>query len=258
MHLGGKMPKLVRETKNQSASDLEYVNEIEKLWQDSEDSTVEKLEAFTKFISRQSLTKFLARSSIFQKQLEVNGSIVEVGVHRGASFMAWAHLSSIFEPVNYLREIIGFDTFEGFKNINPKDATGRSEHLKVGGFNVGASAESELVSAINLYDKNRLMGHIEKCKLVKGDACFEIPKYLEKNPHTLVSMLHLDADLYEPTAVALEHFLPRMPKGAIILFDELNMDLFPGETIALLEKFNINDTQIKRFSYATSMSYLII
>ena len=252
------MAKLVRETKNQSSSDLNYINEIEQIWLNSEDSTVEKLEAFTKFVSRQSLTKFLARSTVFQKQLDVNGSIVEVGVHRGASFMTWAHLSSILEPVNYLRKIIGFDTFEGFKGIGSKDLTGQSEHLKAGGFNVGEFAESELATAIDLYDKNRLMGHIEKCKIVRGDACLTIPEYIEKNPYTLVSLLHIDADLYEPTASALKHFLPRMPKGAIILFDELNMDLFPGETIALLETFNINQTRIKRFPYATSMSYLII
>ena len=49
-----------------------------------------------------------------------------------------------------------------------------------------------------------------------------------------------------------------MPKGAVILFDELNMDLFPGETSALLESLNINQNRIERFSFATSMSYLII
>ena len=51
-------------TKNQSSSDLNYINEIEQIWLNSEDSTVEKLEAFTKFVSRQSLTKFLARSTV--------------------------------------------------------------------------------------------------------------------------------------------------------------------------------------------------
>ena len=45
------MTKLVRETKNQSSSDLNYINEIEQIWLNSEDSTVEKLEAFTKFVS---------------------------------------------------------------------------------------------------------------------------------------------------------------------------------------------------------------
>ena len=105
--------KLLRETKNQSHSDLEYLNGVDQLWENCEGTAVEKLESFTNYVSRQSLTKFLARSEVFQKQLNVNGSIVEVGVHRGASYMTWAHLSSIFEPVNYLRKVIGFDRRDG-------------------------------------------------------------------------------------------------------------------------------------------------
>ena len=252
------MTKLVRESSNQSSSDMLYLASADELWENSSDVSIEKLEAFTKFVSRQSLTKFLARSEIFKKQLEVNGSIVEVGVHRGTSFMTWAHLSSILEPVNYLRKIIGFDTFEGFSSISDKDAMGTSEHLKVGGFDAGSDTHKELLDAVDVYDLNRLMGHINKCEIIKGNACLKIPDYLEQNPHTLVSLLHLDADLHDPTAAALKYFVPRMPKGAIILFDELNMNLFPGETIALLEKFNINQTAIQRFPYATSMSYLTI
>ena len=252
------MSKLVRESRNQSASDLLYLSKAEELWENSADDTVEKLEAFTKFVSRQSLTKLIARSEVFNKQLHVNGSIVEVGVHRGTSFMTWAHLSSILEPVNYLRKIIGFDTFEGFSGVSDKDGMGSSEHLKVGGFDAGASAHEELLDALEIYDLNRLMGHINKCDIVKGDACTKIPEFVEQNPHLLVSLLHLDADLHDPTAVALEHLVPRMPKGAIILFDELNMDLFPGETLALLDRFDINQKQIERFPYATSMSYLTI
>jgi hypothetical protein len=47
-----------------------------------------------------------------------------------------------------------------------------------------------------------------------------------------VSLLYLDFDIYEPTAVALEHFLPRMPKGSIVAFDELykfKLESFPFE-----------------------------
>ena len=52
----------------------------------------------------------------------------------------------------------------------------------------------------------------------------------------LVSLLYLDLDIYEPTKVALKEFLPRMSKGSIIAFDELNYRSFPGETIAMLEE----------------------
>ena len=34
--------------------------------------------------------------------------------------------------------------------------------------------------------------------------------------------------------IALKNFISRMPKGAIIAFDELNNKNWPGETVALL------------------------
>lgn len=249
---------MVRETKNQSKQDLDYLPAMDAFWDSAAGSPAEKLEALAKFGSRQSLTKLMARWEVFKQQLEVNGSIVEVGVHRGASLMAWAQFSSILEPVNYLRKIIGFDTFSGFPSLDQKDTVGDSEHLTVGGFDAGDSTKVDLERSIELYDQNRLMNHIPKMELVAGDASKTIPKYIEENPHTVVSLLHLDADLYEPTKVALKHLVPRMPKGAIICFDELNMKILPGETTATLEECGIKNLRLKRLPWATSMSWAVL
>ena len=234
---------LVRETANQSVSDLSYIERASAYWEASPGAPHVKLEAFAKYASRQALTKFMARLELFQMQLEVNGSIVEVGVHRGASLMAWAQMSAILEPVNYLRKIVGFDTFEGFPSLSQQDSAGSSEHLK---------------AAIALFDENRLMNHIAKVELVRGDVAKTMPAYLAANPHLVVSLLHLDADLYEPTKVTLETLVPRMPKGAIIAFDELNMKLFPGETLATLETLGLRNLRLRRFPYATSLSYAVL
>jgi len=56
-------------------------------------------------------------------------------------------------------------------------------------------------------------------------------------------------DLYEPTKTAIEYFLPRMPKGAIIAFDELDNPIWPGETMALLEKIGLNNLKIERLEF---------
>ena len=73
----------------------------------------------------------------------------------------------------------------------------------------------------------------------------------------LVSLLYLDFDLYLPTKIALTHFLPRMPKGSVIAFDEIHFKRFPGETIALLETFNINNYQIKNI-LNSNVNYFIL
>jgi hypothetical protein len=59
----------------------------------------------------------------------------------------------------------------------------------------------------------------------RRDAINTIPEYIENNPQLVCSLLWLDFDIYEGTKVALENILPRMPKGAVIAFDELNHPL---------------------------------
>jgi hypothetical protein len=65
-------------------------------------------------------------------------------------------------------------------------------------------------------------------------------------------------DLYEPTKAALEHFLPRMPKGAVLAFDELDNPIWPGETTALLEKLNVNRLKIQRLEWDPYIGYVVI
>ena len=83
-------------------------------------STDDKLRTFPKFVARKYLSRFLAQHELFKMQLDIKGSIVECGVHQGGGTLAWGKLSSIYEPYNYHRKIIGFDTFEGFPSVNKK------------------------------------------------------------------------------------------------------------------------------------------
>jgi hypothetical protein len=70
--------------------------------------------------------------------------------------------------------------------------------------------------------------------------------------------LYLDVDLYEPTKKALEIFVPRMTKGSIIVFDELNAKIFPGETKAVNEYLGLKDIEIKRFTFDSYVSYCVL
>jgi hypothetical protein len=46
-------------------------------------------------------------------------------------------------------------------------------------------------------------------------------------------MAYFDFDLFTPTKACLEKLIPRLTKGSVIVFDELNCPEFPGETLAL-------------------------
>jgi hypothetical protein len=161
--------------------------------------------------------------------------------------MTWAKLSAILEPANLTRRIYGFDTFEGFPKIAPQDRSASSEHVKPG--DLLADSHDEILELAAINDSTRFLGHIAKVKLIKGDATETIPAFLRDTPHLLVSLLYLDFDLYEPTKVALEHFLPRMPKGAVVAFDELDNPLWPGETAAALEVLDKYKLRIQRLPF---------
>lgn len=102
---------------------------------------------------------------------------------------------------------------------------------------------------ISIRSHDRLVQFGEQVELVIGDAVDTIPKFIESNPQLGISMLVLDFDLYEPTKVALDYFLPRMPKGALVVFDELFDSRWPGETKAFMETINIQSTRLKKHDY---------
>jgi hypothetical protein len=247
---------IVREQKNQSKADLDQFEQVRDLFSNSTGTAAEKLDAFPKFATRQALAKFLARYEIFKRILNVNGSIVECGVLHGGGLLTYAKLSSILEPTNHTRKIIGFDSFAGFPSVHEKDRAGDSSHLRVGGL-TGSSLD-EVEAAVRIYDLNRPLSHIPKVELVKGDLVETAPRYVKDNPHLVVAMLYLDVDLYEPTYAALTTFLPRMPKGAIVVFDQLNAKIFPGETMAVDEVMGLKNIRIERFPFDSYVSFSVI
>lgn len=250
----------LRDENNQSLNDKQYRSLIGDYFANSQGTTLSKLENFVRFVPRQSLALFLAKNYLFEKIIEVHGSIVECGVFMGGGLFTWAQLSSIHEPVNHNRKIFGFDSFEGFPYIGNEDMSScKSSQLdskKSGRYRF--DAWNEIVDGVDLYDKNRSIGHIPKIDLIKGDAVETIPNFVKKNPHVVVALLYLDFDLYEPTKAALRAFLPRMPKGAILVFDELNQAQWPGETLAVLEEVGLRNIAIKRFPFTPSISYAVL
>ena len=222
--------------------ELEVGKNIENIFNKNPDSVEIKLENFPKYVRRQHLKRFLTLYELYKKLLNVKGSIVELGVFRGFSLTAWAKLSAIMEPENLIRKVYGFDTYEGFPSLHDKDKTSEYNH-EVGHFYT--NVHEELTELNEVFNRDRFLGHINKVELIKGDCTKTIPGFLEKNPHLLIGMLFIDLDLYEPTKFALEHFLPRMHKGSILVFDELDNPQWPGETLALLESMNIKNLKIQ-------------
>lgn len=248
------------------SSELKYLNnldisqkvKIEKYFvSDNETPIIDKINNFGKYSSYQSIARFLTKYELFKKILNIHGSIVECGVYQGNSLLTWGKLSTILEPTNHTRSIYGFDTFEGFPELHQKDLKfSSSEQMHSGGFK-GNSYEN-ILNAIDVYDVNRPLNHINKITIIKGDITKTAEIFIKENPYIIVSLLYISLGTYEATKKSLELFLPRLPNGGIIVFDGLNLESQAGESIAVLEFLRDKKIKINRFNFYPICSYAIM
>src|ERR1051326_5467623 len=104
----------MHEARHQASSDRDYASAMGAFFANCPGTSMDKLRSFAKFVPRQLLTKFLANHELWKRVLPVHGHVIECGVFLGAGLMTWAELSAIYEPVNHVRRIVGFDSFSGF------------------------------------------------------------------------------------------------------------------------------------------------
>jgi len=208
------------------------------------------------FLDSKSLSRILFMDFLYRKIIDVQGVVMEFGTRWGQNMALFSALRGIYEPFNRHRKVIGFDTFAGFPSIAPQD--GASDMMKPGQLAVGEGYDHYLSELLSVHEGLNPLGHIKKFELRKGDATEELPCYLEKAPETMVALAYFDFDLYEPTKKCLEIIRPRLTKGSVVGFDELNDPDSPGETLALMEIFGLNQVRVKRFSYASRVSYFVV
>jgi len=245
-----------KEETNNTKSNYDYLQQLDNYFKNSVGSNIEKLQNFPKYVPRQNLTTFLSKYEIFKKILDVPGSIIECGVSFGGSLMEFAQLSAIFEHVNFERKIIGFDTFSGFPSLSTIDKKSISKQAKKGGYSVDSF--NDIKKCIELYDSNRFLNHFSKVEIIKGDAVKTIPKYVKNNPSLVVSLLYLDFLLYEPTKIAIENFIPKMPKGSLLVFNLIGENNWPGPTKALFDTLVTKKLEFKKFTFDPYVHYAIL
>jgi hypothetical protein len=237
---------------------------LEQLLAETELSTFECFRNFPVFTPRLNLARFLAHYELFRQIAELPGVIVDLGVCRGASTFTWAKLCEIFCPTDVRKIVYGFDTFTGFPCLTPEDgAVDLSQDVRTGGYFGGSRVQADLLAAAAAMDEDRHLAHRPRIELIPGDVCKTVPAFVEQKGNGLrIALLNLDLDLYAPTRVALEHFVPRMAPGGIIVLDEYAVDTFGGESKAVDEYFQKQfgrRPKLHKFTWHSNPSaYLIV
>lgn len=131
----------------------------------------------------------------------ISGDYAELGVYKGHS----ARLLHLMDPNRVLHL---FDTFGGFSSNDLQHESGMAAEYTEKSFSDTdlkkvlqyISADSDLIKAHP--------GHFPESTLTLPDLQFVL--------------VHMDADLYQPTSEGLKYFYPRMSAGGVIIIHDYN------------------------------------
>lgn len=207
------------------------------------------------YLTRSSLSQILFMSHLYSSILNVHGIVLEFGNRWGRNLALLSSLRNVFEPHNYGRRIVGFDTFEGFPNTAPED--GKDAVIKPGALSVAPDYQDYLNQLLTVHERLSPRPQLRRFETVKGDVEKTLPTYLKAHPETIVALAYFDMDLYQPTKAALKAVLPYLTKGSIIGFDELCVREFPGETAALREVLDLSRHALVRSPYSNHQSFIV-
>lgn len=239
-----------------STSEVDAYRELTRLLRSSPIPEGELLANLSLYLTRSSLSQILFMNHLYSSILHVHGTVMEFGNRWGRNLALFASLRNIFEPHNYGRTIVGFDTFEGFPTVAPED--GGDTAIEVGALSVAPGYRQYLDALLEIHEHLSPRPHLRRFETVVGDVEKTLPAYLDAHPETIVALAYFDMDLYRPTKAALAAIRPYLTRGSVIGFDELCLREFPGETVALREVLDLSQHAVVRSPYSNHQSYIVL
>ena len=182
-------------------------------------SSRDLIEHFPAFAGHMTISRFLGLYELYKKVEGIAGHIGEVGIYKGASFLLFAKLLQIFERES-LTQVHGFDWFQGTGEDDIPTA------VEIGTYKESYERLQTLVSAQQL-DR---IAFIHKLDITK-----ELIGFLDTYRHLQFKLVSLDAGLYNVVKTALPLFWERLTPGGVLVLDQYNHELSPGETMAVRE-----------------------
>ncbi|MBD8545141.1 TylF/MycF/NovP-related O-methyltransferase [Sphingomonas sp. CFBP 8760] len=190
--------------------------------------------------------KLLAHFELYRQIVDMPGAVVELGVYKGASLMRFATFRSLLEN-DASREVHGFDAFGAFPLAGVES---HDDRAFIENFERERGEGIARETLMNLFaDKG--IGNVH---LHEGNIFDTLPDYLGRRPELRIALLHLDVDVYEPTAFALDHLMPHMVPGGLIVFDDYG--LVAGATRAAEELASRHKMRFEKMRHYTVPAFL--
>lgn len=173
---------------------------------------------FPCFTGAKNLSRYLSLYECYRKTLGIAGHMAEVGVYRGGASLFLAKLSLLHEP-HAMTQVHGFDWFR------EPDADDEPAHVNQT-YHEPYNRISELIG---------VQGLQRYVLLHRLNVVTELQGFFEEHSHLQFKLVFLDSGEYDIVARCIREFWPRMSNGAIMVFDQFNHEVAPGETKALKE-----------------------
>lgn len=211
------IPGLLESVKFQSRSDgyrrsLATMKELGYTFEDV-------VQGFPAFSGHMTLIRFLSLYEMYMRTVGLSGHIAEVGVYKGAASILFAKLIQIFEP-NSLTQVHGFDWFQGMQPDESDHSLIKASYQE---------SEDRLRALVDCQDLGSIL------KIHNLDVPKELGSFLRLHPHLRFKLIFLDCGTYIVTKAALESLWPRLAVGGVLVLDQYNFELAPGETRAVSE-----------------------
>ena len=152
-------------------------------------------------------------SQMLAQALNVEGDVMEAGVFRGGT----ARLLKLGVENASGRNLMLFDSFEGMESVSRTE----DRHQQ------GDFADTSLERV------QRVVGTEPFIDYRKG----WVPKTFEGLEQRTFCFAHIDLDLYQSILDCLEFLYPRMPRGAVMVFDDYGFPSCPGARRAVEQFF---------------------
>lgn len=175
------------------------------------------------------LVKFLVMADLYQRFQHIPGLLCEFGTWYGQNLILLENLRAIYEPFNKQRRIVGFDTFEGYRE---------GGYAGKGIYSTGKKYIGYLQRLLRAHQQANVYGHLKADhELIGGDVTKTAPAYFAAHPEVTVAFAYFDIGPYIATFETMLAIRDRLVPGSILLLDEFTLADTPGEAMAFLEVF---------------------
>ena len=180
------------------------------------------LEHYTAYAGHMALNRIFTMYEYYKMVKEVAGHVSEIGVYKGAGTMLFAKMIKIFENES-LTQVHGFDWFKGTGSAGKND----SDLVPEGSYK---SSHSDLIELIKLQKLDHIV-RIHNIDLTTN----KLKNFFDKFKHIQFKLVFMDAGRYDIMKNCIPLFWSRLSRGGIMVFDQYNHELGPGETLSVRE-----------------------